>query len=145
MGLLAAAAHTNLGYDHRRIAQDSERVTATVTNVGWTRFEGGRLQASGVYITYEIDGTLIRAQYEGTTSRTHMDVLVSRQNPHEFVRPFASYWVYAGALLALMVVFAGAGVWSLVAGKRVSQWLEGYGTPALADVRGALKHWCVKI
>jgi len=144
MGLQAAAAYTNLGYDHRRIAQDSERVTATVTNFGWSQLgQRNIMQASGRYIVYVVDGVVIRARYSHT-SKEYVNILVNRQNPYEFVSARAGYWVYVGILLGLMVMFVGIGVWLLVTGKRIQHWLEGW-APASIDMQAALRQWCVTL
>jgi len=135
LGLLAAVAYTPFGYNYRRIARDSERVTATVTNIGWVNRS---TLTSGVYIVYEVDGMVIHARYR-TTSRTHVDILVSSHNPSEFVGTRTSYLVDVWPLLGLTAVFVGVGLLLLVKGKR--RWLNDYGTPAMVDTRSITQHF----
>jgi len=150
MGVIAIILYATLGQNYRRIAGDSVRVTATIVDITWR--PGGNGNARRVYVEYEADGLAISAPLGWSSSNMFIgqpiDILVSRQNPHEFVSTFAFYLIPVWILLGMGLIFGSIGTGFLIyerRKKRKFEWLLEYGTPVWANVLGTEEDWRIQI
>ena len=153
LGVIAIILYATIGHNHRRIARDSVRVTATIAQIDWGRGINVDGQMANVLINYEVDGVQVRmAPLRWTNSGMHVgqpvDILVSRQNPHVFVNTWGMYLIPVVVLSGLAVIFGGIGMGFLVYQRRKRrqfEWLLEYGTPVWANVLGIDENWSIQI
>jgi len=155
LGTIALILYATLGHNHRRIARDSDRVTAIITSITTqpsVDADGHRSYNRRVYVEYEAGGVVINAPLRWTNTGMFVgqpiDILVNRQNPHEFVMTWAAYWIPVGILLGLGVIFGSIGTGFLIANRRKQRkfrWLLEYGTPIWANVLGTEENWNIRI
>jgi len=150
LGLIAIILYATLGQSHRRIANDSDLVTAIIVEIDVRRGADGDIRR--VYVEYEAGGMIITAPLRWSSTSMFVgqpvDILVSRQNPHEFVSKFAFYLIPVWILLGLGVIFGGIGAGFLVYQRRKRRkflWLLEYGTPIWANVLGTDDNWNIQV
>jgi len=150
MGVIALILYATIGSNYRRIAGDSVRVTATIVDI--TVRPGADGNVHRVYVEYESGGIIVHAPLNWSSSSMFVgqpvNLLVSRQNPHEFVSTFAFYWIPVGIMLGLMVIFGGIGTGFLIGDKsrrRKFRYLLEYGTPVWANVLGTQDDWRIQV
>ncbi|MCL2377707.1 MAG: DUF3592 domain-containing protein [Defluviitaleaceae bacterium] len=150
MGIIAFILFATIGHNHRRVAGDSYRVTATIVELNIGPGIDGSI--GRVYVEYEAGGVTITAPLRWSSTNMfvgqHVDILVSRQNPHEFVNTWPFYWIPVGILLGMAIIFGGLGIGFLIYERRKGrkfQWLLEYGIPVWANVLGTEENWRIQI
>jgi len=146
MGVIAFILNATLGNNHRRIARDSYQVTAMIvdiTSIG---------NSPRVYLQYEVGGREITAYQNWSSSSMFvgqpMDILVSRQNPHEFVNAFPYYRIPVWILAGLTAIFGIIGAVFFIVDKRKirkQEQLFEYGDAIWAKVEGTESNWAIQV
>ena len=147
-GLLTFATTHNR---RSRILSDAIPVTAEIVEVG------RRLDADGnprytTYITYTVDGRTITAPLRYNTSGMfvgqRIDIMVNRQNPHEFTTDSILEWLAPIILFPIALPFTILGISFLIVHVRkdkMHKWLLEYGTPIWAEVIGTDANWNIRV
>ncbi|MCL2404093.1 MAG: DUF3592 domain-containing protein [Defluviitaleaceae bacterium] len=148
LAVIAIILYATIGRNYRDIARDSIRTTATIVDI--RHGVGG--DSLRVYVEYEACGMIVTAPLRWSSTNMfvgqRLEILVSSQNPHEFVNTWPFYWIPVGILLGLAVIFGSLGAGFLIYDKRKQhkfQWLLEYGDPIWANVLGTEHNWRIQI
>ena len=150
LAVVGAIVYMAVNHNRRQILADGVPVTATIVDITRRYIDDDARRTA--YISYEVDGVAVtvplRFWNSGMRVGQPVDIIVSRQNPRQFITTGVMHLIAVFILLGLAVIFGSIGAGFLLYElhkKRKFQWLLEYGTPVWANVLGIDENWNIQV